>query len=319
MKLIIIILSVIAVALSVFILFESWFYKINEGLNDNQPRQLGNVVSSYFFHLVKSILKKKDFNVSDTPGTLLDSEKEKDFIKHFPKHLPYKYDDIYDKLLSAGISSQYFDSHSDELAMWTINDKETETIWIIIKPIVQSILDDAFQKSDLVKTVNVPVIHFRCADVPFARHFVYHFQKYAFYKDALKDISSKITKFNSVQISYCNDHNSSEENKTSCDIYIKSLCDYLLSIGYDSTIKCQSSLDDFATLYYAPAVISTGSSFSFMSGFFGKGIFISAGHQNEGEVQAESVGEWLYKGYNVMHSEISDYHDTANVIKKLYE
>jgi hypothetical protein len=308
-------LSIIAIALSLFILFEKWFSKINEGLNDNQPKQLGNCVTLYFFYLVKSIINKKDFNFLEVDGF---QSANKDFMKHFPKYLPYKYDDIHDQFIKAGITKEYLNGLLD-VSMWEILDAKTEKIWIIIKPLVQSILDDVFQKSDLVKTVNYPVIHFRCADVPFGRHFAYHFQKYAFYKDALEDISSKLHKFDKVTISYCNNHDSFDEDKTDCDIYVQSLHDYLLSIGYNSIIKCQSSLDDFATLYYAPAVISGGSSFSFMSGFFGKGIFISAGHQNEGGTTTENVGEWLYKGYNVMHSEIPDYHDTESVIKKLYE
>lgn len=276
---------------------------------ENIPLTVGNYTCRYFHELAICILKKEDFEY-DLP--------DEDFIKYLPSNLPYKYDDIHYELLENGIDLDYFEKNQkDSVGTWSMKDDKNEKIWIAMKPLIQPIFDNAFLKSDLKKHVDYPVIHFRCADTPFSKHFQYHFQKYEFYKNALEEITKKIKKYDKVIISYCNTHGSDKQKQEKCDVYLNSLENYLQSIGYESIVKCQSNLDDFATLYYAPAVISTGSSYSFMSGYFGKGVFISGGHQNEDSNEIDGIGNWLYKGYNVMHSEVPDYYDTDNVIKIL--
>jgi len=305
-KYIILLFSVILIILLYLI------YK-KKGLNlegaEDVPLTVGNYTCQYFHKLAVSILKKEDYR-RELP--------DYDFIKYLPSHLPYKYDNIRNEFLKNGIDLNYFETiQTNDVSTWCLKDQKSEKIWTIMKPLIQEIYDDAFSKSGLVKKIEYPVIHFRCADTPFNLHRQYHFQKYEFYKKALNDISKKIKKYDTIIISYCNSHFSNDNDKAKCDIYSESLAKYLVSIGYKSIIKCQSNLDDFATMYYAPAVISSGSSYSFMSGFFGKGLFISSGHQDEGEPEFDGIGDWLYNGYNVMHSEVPDYYDTDSVIKIL--
>jgi len=306
------IITVIFVIIFIVLLFitlrKFLISSIQEGAT-NINSNIGNVLSQYFHHLIISILKKEDFkyNLPD-----------EDFLKHFPTHLSYTFDDIRAKLLENGIDNSYFETiQTSDVSTWCLKDNKSEKMWLIMKPLVQKIYDAAFDKTDVNKQVDYPVIHFRCADTPFIRHFQYHFQKYEFYKKALDEITTKIKKYDKVIISYCNAHLSNNKNQQKCDVYFNSLVDYLKSIGYDSILKCQTNIDDFAMMYYAPAVISPGSSYSFMSGFFGRGLFISAGHQDEGKSEFEGIGEWLYKGYNIMHSEVPDYYDIDKVIKIL--
>ncbi len=295
--------------LLLFFIMIKKIYKYNEGL-ENMSTNIGNYLSSYFRSLMISIVNKVDFVYDDS---------NEDFINYLPKKIEYNYDEIREQLLQNNIDNDYFENiETDPNGCWNMKDAKTEKMWHIMKPLIQNIMDDAFLKSNQVKIVDYPVIHFRCADVPFVKHRDYHFQKYKFYKDALDYISYKTNKkYDSVIILYSNTHLSSNTDKEKCDIYANALMEYLKTIGYKSIIQSKSSLDDFATRYYAKAVISPGSSYSFMSGFFGKGVFVSGGHQSEGEAEISGVGEWLFKGYNVMHNEINNYYETDDVIKIL--
>ena len=137
-----------------------------------------------------------------------------------------------------------------------------------------------------------------------------------FFKEALNQISNKLNKiYDHVDIMSYNTHNSFKENMISCKKYADSLQDYLNEIGYNSNIICNSNIDDFATLFYAPAVISTSSSFSFMSGFFGHGILISTEHEER--KKCDLCDDFILYGYNLKHEFVNDYYDTDNVISIL--
>jgi hypothetical protein len=51
-----------------------------------------------------------------------------------------------------------------------------------MKPLINKILDETFQKCGLKKDVYNPIIHFRCADTPFIKGNGYHLQYYSFFK-----------------------------------------------------------------------------------------------------------------------------------------
>jgi 7-cyano-7-deazaguanine synthase in queuosine biosynthesis len=102
---------------------------------------------------------------------------------------------------------------------------------------------------------------------------------------------------------------------------MKSLVNYLESLGYEVIEKCQSVNEDFATIFYAPGIISTISSFSFMAGYFSDGVFISSMYNETGsmynkkeDVHCNECGDWYLKGYSLKHSQVDDYHETEKVI-----
>jgi hypothetical protein len=165
--------------------------------------------------------------------------------------------------------------------------------------------------------VNVPCIHFRCADTPFNREWLYHFQYYSFFKEALHKIEEKLgKKYDSVNLYSCNTHLADEKMQESCTKYTESLVTYIEGLGYKCNVMCNSNIDDFAMMFYAPAVISTISSFSFMSGFFGDGMFIAS---NIIRSTCSQCDEWNIKDMNLLHEKVPDYHDTEYVIRKLKE
>jgi hypothetical protein len=92
---------------------------------------------------------------------------------------------------------------------------------------------------------------------------------------------------------------------------------YLKTLGYTATVKCSKIDEDFATLFYAPAVIGTGGSFSFMAGFFSDGLFFSSMYDEGKDRELKDSDGWLLNGYTLKHSEVADYYDTNTVIKSL--
>ena len=288
--------------------------KFKEDLDnfENIHLDIGNAICSYFFKLGLSILKKEDYTNDNYYGSLYNDHF---FFKSLPQFIKYEYDDIYNCLNSKNITYDNFGNQYD-VAVWEINSNNKYEFWNCMKPLVHKILDDTFKQCDLVKNVDNPIIHFRCADTPFIKQDGYHFQYYTFFKNSLKQISTKLNKkYNKVDIMSCSFHHSGKEQQDSCGIYAKSLQEYLSEIGYQSNIICNSNIDDFASLFYAPAVISTHSSFSFMSGFFGKGMFISTEFQ-EGK-KCEDCNDFTEYGYNLMHNQVDDYNNTDTVINLL--
>jgi len=303
--------------------------KIKENF-DNISLDIGNEICFYFCNLGLSILQKKDFNY--VLGNLGINMKEYFFFDSLPSFIKYEYDDIHNCFISNNITNEFI-SKIFISATWSVNNDKLYHFWNCMKPLIHKILDETFQKCLLKKSVNNPIIHFRCADTPFIKQDGYHFQYYPFFKEALNQIYIKTNhKYNNVDIMSCSFHKSNKEKQDSCKIYSESLQRYLKEIGYESSIVCNSNIDDFATLFYAPAVISTSSSFSFMSGFFGNGIFIST-ESIEGKICNESgtyipaknvedkvcnsCKDFTIYGYNLMHNLVDDYNNTDNVIRLL--
>ena len=286
---------------------------------DNQKIDIGNDLCKYFYNLGLAILQKQDFN----------NKFKYDFKNHFlfeslPNYIKYEFDDIYNCLNSKGIKYENFSKEKD-FSIWAIINSEQLNFWQCMKPLVHKILDETFIKCGLEKKVNYPVIHFRCADTPFIKLHYYHFQYYSFFTDALEKIFNKINKrYDKLYLMSCSFHKSSNNNKKSCNIYTNSLQDFLKEKNFDTQVICSSPLDDFATLFYAPIVISTGSSFSFMSGFFGNGEFITTSVENDFwgiPINHLSITKFendtvLYD-YNLTHNKVNDYHDTNFVINLL--
>lgn len=277
----------------------------------NTRYNIGNEMSEYFYKIGECILNKKDFTCDKYTYDL--------FFKDLRTNIPYdELKPIHDKFKTGRngkdiITIDFLNSIASN-TIWTIDSTTVEYFWICMKPLCNTIYKDAFRKSNLIKKIDETVIHFRCSDIPFYRHLSYHFQKYKFFKDALINIG---TPNKSVLIVYSNLHTLIKKNKLYCDAYVESLKNYLIQNGYTVKIHSESQLDDFATIFHAPSVISTCGSFSFMSGYFSDGKFVSSTHYFEGSDRKCNGCEWMYKGYDVDHKDIADYYDYDQVIKQL--
>lgn len=273
-----------------FILYQQSVYKESY---ENVSINIGNVLADYYYKYFISILKKEDFIY----------ENKEQFINLFPKFLLFN-EEIFNNLNENNIKYENYKNH-ESVAFWISNKKELQLIHNIMKPYINKIFNDTFIKNNLQKEVNYPVIHFRCADTPFSLHRQYYFQKYTFFKTALNNLSN----FDKIIILSCNTHYSNDKNKISCNKYVDLLKQAL--IDYNPIIECGTNVDDFISMFYAPAVISTQSSYSFMSGFFGNGIYIQPNFMESNKECDEC--ESMYKGYNIPHSIVNDYHNIDQV------
>lgn len=111
-------------------------------------------------------------------------------------------------------------------------------------------------------------------------------------------------------------HQSKNEEQKACYEYTNKLKEYLESIGYNCIIESKTNIEDFVDMFYAPLVISPGSSFSFMSGFFGNGKFISTEHCKEDDT-CNNNDTIFITGYNIQHKQIDSYYDVDNVYSYL--
>jgi hypothetical protein len=215
---------------------------------------------------------------------------------------------LYQEFLQNEITYEMYKDYEDT-AFWITENVQHETVHRIMKPVMNKIMNDTFVKLGYIKNVKYPAIHFRCADTPFVKHFQYHFQKYSYFKKALGDIGN----VKRVILLSCNTHLANEQNKKSCQTYTSKIKEYLSD--YQVDIQCNSNIDDFLTMFYAPALISTTSSFSFMAGYFGNGLYIQPNMMIDGKECTDCNS--TYKNYNIPHSKVNDYHNIDEVYKLL--
>ena len=311
----IIVLIVISVSIYLYTLPNIRENFDTEVIDFYQVSEIGNTLACYFYSMGLAFLRGKKFQTNSING-------RNNFIQYLPTTIEFD-KNIQDAFISVGITDESLQTELNKidgvcLSAWTTLTKERETFWTIMKPTVNRLIKQALEKSGLYKNIDAPVIHFRCSDVPFGGQEYYHFQRYNYFKDALTTIQQKTNKkYDKVYICYCNSHISSNENKKSCDIYYNSLVEYLQNLRYNVISQCSSSEDDFATMFYAPGIISTSSSFSFMAGFFSDGVFISSMYDERIGRECEDCQDWFKPGYTLKHSEVQDYHDTSDVISLL--
>jgi hypothetical protein len=246
-----------------------------------------------------SICKKEDFHYSSNTNVLL---------KYLPTTIPFD-PKLYQQFHEKHITVEWLTKELD-VALWVCNENKNMDLWELLKPTVHSILQSAIEKSNLVSSPGT-IIHFRCADTPFIKHQSYRLQHYSFFKYCL-ELIHPINK--RVVLMNCSTHLSGKEEQKSCSEYIERLSSYLNSLGYRVEKQCKTNGEDFADLFQAEAVISTGGSFSFMSGFFGKGKFLSAEHTIDDRIcDRPKCLDTFMKGYNIPHENVESYHDIDDV------
>ena len=271
---------------------------------------LGNTFCVYFTKMGFAFMHGTDFH--HKPFT-------QDVLKNLPSTVAFVSDDENMQRLKNLCGSDFFaaTNWTGLNGFWELNVDTRYMFWSLLKPKINRMLTDLFSQNNLVKSVSHPVIHFRCSDVPFIRHPVYHFQKYSFFTDSLSELKQKGVDTTVVYLMYYLHHHNNHHSE--CKVYLNSLKRNIETNGHKVVlVNTMSSLDDLSILFHAPAVISTCSSFSFFGGFFSDGLFITEGHYNEDmQLQNSCSGECLRKGYSLNHKDVVDYTDTVTVIKQL--
>lgn len=284
----------------------SIFYSINRKceLFENIKADVGNFICEYFYNYAKSILKREDFVFSKHESILL---------KDLPTQIPFN-QSLLNLLLEKNINIEKLETIGAN-TLWECNENYAMDIWTVLRPTIHRILEKAIEQSGLKREPLSTIIHFRCADTPFIKHPNYFLQKYSFFKECLDQINPSEKH---IVLMNCSKHKSEQKDQESCSSYIEKLSSYFKSEGYSVEIRCKTNAEDFADLFYAHAVISTGGSFSFMSGFFGKGKFLSTEHILNGKsCTTNECNAVFVRGHNIMHEEVESYYDIDSVYSLL--
>jgi hypothetical protein len=299
-------LHIILIIICIILIF---IYYINIKSNysenfENISEDIGNYLSRYFYNYAISISEQKDFEYK--------INSESDIIKYLPTSIQFN-EDLFIKFNEKNITNEKIRSSCD-VCIWFCNREWIIDMWKILKPTIHKILNDALTKSNLNTNIVSPIIHYRCADTPFIKNNHYYFQKYSFFKKALSKIDIED---NTIIIMYYNKHHTTNKEQESCNVYADELKKYITSLGYSCVLQSKTNTEDFADLFYSPYVISTGSSFSFMAGFFGNGQFISCENCEENDKECFIDDRLFLKGYNLSHSSIDSYYNIDDVKEKL--
>ena len=190
-----------------------------------------------------------------------------------------------------------------------------------MKPYLNNILSECLEPFTN-KVEHYPIIHFRCADVPFIKHGCYHLPYYSFYDWSLKKMrqwckEKNITPYSKIYIMTCHSWNNNGHKKY-CDIYLNDLQKYLLNTHqiYSKILSCRDVIDDIKTLFQAPVVISATSSFVFLSAYSSSGLYLRGREMyKNGEIKPKIP--WIYPEKPLEHHYISNYKNTKVVISQL--
>lgn len=252
---------------------------------------IGNILCGYFYHMGESWSRGETFVWDGW-------ESEHYFYKQFPVKL--------DPPLETKIPK--FEGVVP-ISAWTMNKPEAREFWDAMKPYVHRYIHKALQNTNQVLSQRLPVVHYRCADVPFDRNVDYHFQKYDFFRNALAGHKE-------IDLITCSKWKATDEMKTACNEYVNLLKNEIGNTRVN-IIECRDVLEDFARMFYAPLVVSTGSSMSFMAGYFGNGKFVTGGHFDENDQSKNCLICDYSPETNLLHSDVENYYDVDEVHDKL--
>lgn len=274
---------------------------------------LGNIFSVFFTSKTKNI-------VNDSKEVYELNKSEKNFIQL------EKYFDINNAQKEKLKLVKYFNGESQ----WNFFKLNTLNFWKILKPNINISLNKFFEDIKIPKIENIPILHFRCSDVPFVLHNDYHFSKYKYYKWCNDKLKNKHKKW---YIMYNNNHLSNEKYKKLSTIYFDDLKKYLID-ELKIEIELLPNLNmyqDMKLLYNSTIVIQggCGGSFSFFGGFFNGDYYCTNVNLNENsDLNLNSTINELNKLENIYYydngilyhkevNKVNGYDNTSDVIKLL--
>ena len=241
----------------------SWMVKTNLRVKDSRLIAKNDIQNSSK-NLKESILEF--YNLLDQVAPEIDDIKTKKMLEAFVEYYP-----------------DYFTYN------WDLNNTVNgELFWAKSRSFLNELLSTVFEKLKLpkVKLQNDPILHFRCSDIPFVNHEDYHFIKYNYF-DWVK---GKILSDNYSHwyiITACGHGINDDKKDEYCNIckhYLNSLQEYINDKLEVSTTVLQnrSALEDFASFFFAPILISaTSSSLSFMAGVASDGKYFTPANVRE--------------------------------------
>lgn len=325
---------IIIILVIILFIISSYSYETFNGkkkdIKSEKPNQeitidsdgLGNLLSVFISKVIRAFKKDiykpitvhfiKKHNINSKEGYFLEKLKKCSFLSLKPRDKQ--------KLITI-LPKEFFTSQGKHCSLWQLEVDYKIKFWNIMKPFLNNILTECL--APFTNTVEeLPIIHLRCADVPFIKHGCYHLPYYSFYDWSLKKMKKwceekKITPYRRLYIMTCHNWKNKNHQKY-CNIYLDDLQKYLLNTHkiYSKTLSCRDVIDDIKTLFSAPIVISGTSSFVFMSAFSSPGLYLRGREMYKNLPKVPKV-PWIFPKKPLEHQYIKDYKNTKVVISQL--
>ncbi len=253
--------------------------------------------------LKQSAIDKKFIQLLNEKFSLSESQLEK------IKQIPAKY---------------IWNPHNWNSYVWD-HSKSYSDYHMLISEIAQKIIPQALEELQLKPLNCLPVIHYRLSDVPFCRNMAHHLQYYAFYDAALNRLQRQGVDVSKILILYSFRHitfNHGLSNKKFEDVnreYLNDFIKYLHSRGHEVIVQSNSTLEDFATMVFAPGLIGSESAFSLFAGLANKGCYISPPLGKEIGDHHKTVTNcpFILPMKPLLHCQVSNYYNLKDVFEKL--
>lgn len=317
----------IKTAIIIIFVFIYYFYNLsyNEKFDNiwlfyhnGKPRGgIGNIISVFYFKKIVNFVYKKN-------NTNFISNKFEYYNNYKLLNKSFNLSDKKIKEIEPYISKNSFD---DGTSFWNICNYKKGLVPIhnLIYNEIKVSLNLFLNNVKTPEIEKIPILHFRCSDVPFKKHISYNFSKYKFYKlcnDKLKK------KYNKWYIMHYSKHLADNKKRNYAEIYRKDLIKYLedeLELKIE-VLTPNKEIEDLKLLHSAPAVISggCGGSFSFFGGYFNNEFFFTDNNyksNNDNEVVNLSLKHQnYYPGFRLSHSTVEKnggYENTKEIFKLL--
>lgn len=264
---------------------------------------LGNVLSAYFYYLGAKHDQAIVARHAKFIAAYIDPE-----LKQFYQSLNWHY------------SIKAVSFASDSRAAWNqINYDGTYKpnflhFWQNLRPLMQ----DIYAKTLPNNTTPYPVVHFRCSDSPFNKHFQYHIPTRASVEWMAQLIKNR--GYDKVILLNCNAHRSLDQN--SCAKYTDYYRRIFTSAGLGVQMQCSSIFNDFAAMVRSPLLVSLNqSSFSFLAGVAKDPhdyIACNMGIEIDGKYILQTEADWILDPRPpLLHTQVLDYNQADTVIAQL--
>lgn len=189
--------------------------------------------------------------------------------------------------------------------------------WQQVRPIAKQIYDSTLPFVNIDK----PVIHFRCSDIPFIKHAMYHLTKRQTVRWMAKQIKSQ-GYTHAVLLNCAKNHYARDQD--SCNQYAEYYAAIFATEGVQISQQCLSELGDFSTMYHSPLLVSLNpSSFSFMAGIAkDPTTYISCNMGQETPsgytLMTDNQADWrISTDAPLLHKEVESYTNPIAVIQQL--
>lgn len=187
--------------------------------------------------------------------------------------------------------------------------------WQNLRPKIAATYKEKLPKKD----VAYPVMHFRCSDVPFLKLGFYHLVK----RSTVEWMANKIIDrgYDHVTVLNCDKHKKKDASYA-CQQYLQYYVGILVDKGISVDYQCDSILQDFASMFYSPLLVSINpSSFSFMAGIAkdpNDYVACNMGVEYDGNYFFQTKTDWaIDANAPVLHAHVNDYNDVAEVFPLL--